>query len=203
MRHLLLGLFILYTLLLAVANLAGWVELEPLQWGVLVTSAALLLTVWEKWKPAAKADEPAPDKTEAPTKRTAAKPFKRLRRVLQQGKTPDDKLLSEVLAQQPGDDSQHRLQLIARHSRGQQRVSSQFVRLTLLLDRRATDEQTAWQAQVDQTFSDLRDLLAARPDDSALVLLGPPGCGKSTLLERLEYDLARQGLGLDPDRPAA
>ncbi|QLQ24841.1 MAG: ATP-binding protein [Dechloromonas sp.] len=96
--------------------------------------------------------------------------------------------IAAILRHTPRTLEEYRLARIAEWSQPRYGIDKRFTRLTLLLDQGPEAQGERWQAQ-QQTFADLRDVLAAAPD-RALVVLGPPGCGKSTLLRRLELDLA-------------
>lgn len=120
--------------------------------------------------------------------------YRRMLRTVRRGRVPEPEVLHGLFADPPRNAREYRLLCVARHSQGQRRVDRRFVQLSLLLDGGPEGEGERWRRQGGQSYDDLRDLLAACPEDPALVLLGAPGCGKSTLLRRLEYDLAGQAL---------
>lgn len=111
----------------------------------------------------------------------------------------NEAVLQEVKKDLPRTLQEYRLYCVARHALTQQRVDRRFVRLSLLMDRRwESDGSQGWTPEEkEQPFKDLREVIEARPNDQALVLLGAPGCGKSTLLRRLEYDRAVEALQQD------
>ena len=86
----------------------------------------------------------------------------------------------------------YRLQRIAHWRQRDFELDRRFVRLILLLDRGLEAEGGRFQEA--ERFDDLGALLAARPDDVALVLLGRPGCGKTTVLAHHEHELALAAL---------
>ena len=115
--------------------------------------------------------------------------------VLAAGQPPEitSDRLQEILRHSPRDLDEYRLLRIAEWSQPRYALDRRFTRLTLLLDQGPEAQGARWQAG-SQSFTELREVLAATPDSPALVLLGPPGCGKSTLLRRLELDLALDAL---------
>ncbi len=127
--------------------------------------------------------------------------YRQLLHSLRRHKEPEAAVLKAVLSDLPHTWEEYRLHCVARHAQGQRRVDRRFVRLSLLMDTGSESEGERWQENKEQQFQDLHDLLDARPDDQALVLLGSPGCGKSTLMHRLEYDLALAALQSRKDTP--
>lgn len=84
--------------------------------------------------------------------------------------------------------TEYRLIRIAEWSQPRYQIDNRFVNLTLLVDQGEDAQGARWAPAEDRRFSDLREALASRPDDAAVVLLGAPGSGKSTLLRRLQLD---------------
>jgi len=95
----------------------------------------------------------------------------------------------------PRDFTEYQLARIAEWSQPRYQIDRRFVSLTLLIDQ-GEDVQGARWAPESRRFTDLRDVLKARPDDPVLVLvlLGAPGSGKSTLLRRFQLDTASDSL---------
>jgi formylglycine-generating enzyme required for sulfatase activity len=100
----------------------------------------------------------------------------------------NDKQLDEIAKHKPTDISEYRVGRIAEWSQPRYQLDNRFVHLTLLVDQGEDAQGARWAAPEERRFSDLRDVLASRSDDPALVLLGAPGSGKSTLLRRLQLD---------------
>jgi formylglycine-generating enzyme required for sulfatase activity len=100
----------------------------------------------------------------------------------------NDQQLDEIARHKPTDVSEYRVGRIAEWSQPRYQLDNRFVHLTLLIDQGEDAQGARWAAPEARRFNDLRDVLAARPDDPALVLLGAPGSGKSTLLRRLQLD---------------
>jgi serine/threonine protein kinase/formylglycine-generating enzyme required for sulfatase activity len=121
--------------------------------------------------------------------------------------TPVRRLLDESRARRDAqhspthldfDWSEYRRGRIAEWSDPRYQLDSEFVGLTLLVDRGEETTAGRWSAQAER-YRDLGELLEAI-EDPALVVLGPPGCGKSTLLRRLELDVSRRALRGENDR---
>jgi formylglycine-generating enzyme required for sulfatase activity len=100
----------------------------------------------------------------------------------------NDKQLDEIAKHKPTDISEYRVGRIAEWSQPRYQLDNRFVHLTLLVDQGEDAQGARWTAPEARRFNDLRDVLAARSDDPALVLLGAPGSGKSTLMRRLQLD---------------
>ena len=81
--------------------------------------------------------------------------------------------LQAILRHVPRTLDDYRLARIAEWSQPRYALDRRFTRLTLLLDQGPQAQGTRWQAQ-QQTFDDLRDVLATA-SEPALVVLGPPG----------------------------
>jgi formylglycine-generating enzyme required for sulfatase activity len=101
-------------------------------------------------------------------------------------------LIDAVRAQPAADLTAYRLKRIAYWRQQDFQLDKRFVKLLLLLDHGMEHEAGRFLEPQEKKsrFDDLADLLAARPEDVALVLLGRPGCGKTTLLAHLEHELA-------------
>ena len=81
---------------------------------------------------------------------------------------------------------------VAHWSQAHYRLTTRFVRLTLLTDLGEDATHERWQSQAT-AHTDLLSVLADL-DDPILALLGSPGSGKSSMLRRLELDLAMRSL---------
>jgi formylglycine-generating enzyme required for sulfatase activity len=102
--------------------------------------------------------------------------------------------LPGVKIHKPGDIKEYLEARIAEWSQPRYQIDTRFVNLTLLLDQGEDAQGARWAAPEGRRFDDLREVLKARPDDPALVLLGAPGSGKSTLLRRFQLDTAEDTL---------
>jgi formylglycine-generating enzyme required for sulfatase activity len=99
-----------------------------------------------------------------------------------------DVQLDKIARHKPADLTEYRAGRIAEWSQPRYQLDNRFVQLTLLIDQGEDAQGARWAAPEERRFNDLRHVLAARPHDPALVLLGAPGSGKSTLLRRLQLD---------------
>ncbi|MHB8626984.1 MAG: SUMF1/EgtB/PvdO family nonheme iron enzyme [Aggregatilineales bacterium] len=108
--------------------------------------------------------------------------------------------IKQLAEYSPADRAEYHLTRIAAWSQPRYVLDKRFVRLTLLIDQGEKAEGMRWQSQEQGRFADLREVLSARADDRALVLLGAPGSGKSTLLRRLQLDSAIDSLRRNDDR---
>ena len=97
----------------------------------------------------------------------------------------------------PTDSTEYHLTRIVAWSQARYALDKRFVQLTLLIDQGENAQGVRWQNVEQRRYSDLREVLAERSDDRALVLLGAPGAGKSTLLRRLQMDSAIDSLRKD------
>ncbi len=100
--------------------------------------------------------------------------------------TPEQ--IREIAQHKPAQPTEYRLGRIAEWSEPRYQLDNRFVNLTLLLDQGEDAQGVRWQNAEARRFHDLREVLADRVNDPALVLLGSPGSGKSTLLRRLQLD---------------
>ncbi|MGH9433377.1 MAG: SUMF1/EgtB/PvdO family nonheme iron enzyme, partial [Terriglobia bacterium] len=98
--------------------------------------------------------------------------------------------IGELVRYSPCNFTEYRLARIAEWSQPRYKIDRRFVSLTLLIDQGEDAQGVRWTAPESRRFTDLREVLKARPDDPVLVLLGAPGSGKSTLLRRFQLDTA-------------
>src|SRR5206468_3277626 len=98
--------------------------------------------------------------------------------------------VDQIIKHHPQDMTEYNLTRIAEWSQPRYQLDNRFVNLTLLIDQGEDAQGVRWTAPENRRFNDLREVLAARPADPVLVLLGAPGSGKSTLLRRLQLDMA-------------
>jgi formylglycine-generating enzyme required for sulfatase activity len=103
-------------------------------------------------------------------------------------------LIDAVRAQSAVDLTAYRLKRIAYWRQQDFELDKRFVKLILLLDHGLEHEAGRFLEPKAGRFDDLAELLAARSEEIALVLLGRPGCGKTTLLAHLEHELALAAL---------
>ena len=101
----------------------------------------------------------------------------------------------QLIEHPPADVDEFRLARVAEWSQPRYALDNRFVNLTLLVDQGEDAQGQRWiNPHENRRFNDLRDVLAEKADDPALVLLGAPGSGKSTLLRRFQLDDAADHL---------
>ncbi|MGF1644950.1 MAG: NACHT domain-containing protein, partial [Thiotrichales bacterium] len=103
-------------------------------------------------------------------------------------------LIDRVRQQPAASLTAYRLKRIAHWRQRDFELDRRFVKLILLLDHGPQNEAGRFLESKQGRFDDLGALLAARPDDVAMVLLGRPGCGKTTVLAHHEHELALAAL---------
>lgn len=104
-----------------------------------------------------------------------------------------DEQITEGASQQPENADDYRLKrVLSLCSERYGNLEDRFINLTLLVDD-STEAQRHASPRFSAISKDLRELIFRR-DFSAIIVLGTPGAGKTTLLQRLEMDVALEGL---------
>ncbi|GAB4547537.1 MAG: hypothetical protein OHK0023_09060 [Anaerolineae bacterium] len=104
-----------------------------------------------------------------------------------------DEQITEGASQQPENADDYRLKrILSLCSERYGNLEDRFINLTLLVDD-STEAQRHASPRFSATSKDLREFIFRR-GYGAIIVLGAPGAGKTTLLQRLEMDVALEGL---------